>query len=425
MNINSIVKNNLCIQCGICAASCPLRCIKMQRQNNDFLPVVDSHACVNCGLCNRVCSVAELSNYDATQNIEDFILADYIEIYRAKTKNPQVLENATSGGVATTLIATLLADKKYDCAFVISGYSYETQLETHPVCADEDLSCSQKSRYLTVSHCSAVRYIRENPDKRVILIGTGCIVSSFLNVIKSFNLNRDNYLLMGLFCDKTMNYGVYKYFAQHKIGGGRKLKNLYFRTKQAGGWPGGVKLEYTDGTSEILDRTERMKLKEYFMPEKCLYCLNKLNRGADIALGDNYISDNEDITGGSSVIVRSELGRNIWEQYSDNFAYSVDNADKLKQSQWLQSKKQNLAFAGIKGLIKTSITKRDRRAYRVAMHKIRVGRQSDVYSAINNDLKNYSMLKKSIKWLFSINNTYQNGKKQKLIKIFGIKFLSK
>ena len=422
MNIKNVVKNKLCIQCGICAAACPLRCIALKRNQDDFLPVVNQKKCTDCGLCARVCSVSELSNYDASVPLEDFIMGDYISVHRAQTKDGPILQNSTSGGITTTLIKSLLQDNLYDCAFVIDGYSYSEQLQTHRMATGDDLSETQKSRYLTVSHCEAMRYIRKHPDQRVILIGTGCIVSSFINTINTFGLNRDNYFLIGLFCDKTMTYGVRRYFAQHRVGRGRILKNLYFRTKQAGGWPGGVKLEYTDGTYELLDRTERMKLKEYFVPEKCLYCLNKLNRGADISVGDNYIANNEDVSGVSSVIIRSKIGQAIWERYQEQFVFASDDIEKLKQSQWLKLKQKNLAFAGIKGLLNTTVTKQDKQAYRHALRKIKIGQKSDVYDAINYDLQHHKMISRLLKWLFSINSKYKDGKKNKVITIVGLRF---
>lgn len=420
-NIESVVKNKLCIQCGMCAAACPLRCIAMRRKGNDFLPGIDASRCTNCGICSRICAVDDLRNYDPSVPLDDFILGSYSDIYCAQTKNADILHNAASGGVATTLIDALLRDNEYDCAFVIRGYNYDDQLCTTKIVAGDNLTDTPKSRYLTVSHCAAARYIRENPDRRVILIGTGCIITSFLNTIRTFNLNRDNYFLIGLFCDKTMNYGVNTYFAEHRVNQGRRMQNLHFRTKDAGGWPGNVMLHYTDGTSTALHRTERMKLKDYFIPEKCLYCLNKLNRNADISVGDNYIADNADARGISSVVIRTDTGKHIWQKYGDLFIYSADDAEKLKRSQSLAQKAKNLAFAGIKGLIQTPVTPGDRRDYKRAMHKIKVGRRTDVYNAINDDLRNRGPFGKFAQWLFSVNNKYIRGTKTKVLTIFGLK----
>lgn len=405
MNIESVRKKNLCIQCGMCSAMCPLRCIAIRKMGNNYLPYVDKNKCVDCGICYKVCSVNALSEYDGTP-VEDFVMGKYLKIYHASTKNHDMLFNATSGGVATTLISSLLHDKKYDCAFVVDGYSYDKQLKTKKIDGTSDFSKTQKSRYLTVSHCDAAKYIVEHPDQRVILIGTGCIISSFTNIIKLRNLSRDNYLLLGLFCDKTMNYGVYEYFKQHPENRGRTLKELFFRSKEVGGWPGGVKMTYVDDSFATLDRTERMKLKEYFVPEKCLYCLNKLNKHADISLGDNYIENTkfDPAAGSNSVIIRTELGQSIWESYKHLFEFEEDTVEKLQASQHLASRKQQLAFAGIKGLLDIKSNRKYKKQYRKALRKIRIGNGANMARKIDNDLNHNNIFRRIKHWFKGILN---------------------
>ncbi len=417
MNIEKVRKNNLCIQCGICNAVCPLKCISIKKIKNDYLPFIDKRKCVKCGICYQICSFSELKEYDFSKDIEDFILGNYLSIYKAQSKDNLILNNSTSGGVATTLIKTLLSNKEYDCAFVVDGYEYETQLKTKKIDINSDLLNSQKSRYLTVSHCDAVKYIKENPKQRVIIIGTGCIITSFLKVINFLNLNKDNYLFIGLFCDKTMNYGVCEYFKQHKVSKGKKLKKLFFRSKEISGWPGNVKLEYSDGACEFLDRTERMRIKDYFVPEKCLYCLNKLNRNADIALGDNYIDSNEDKKGISSVIIRTDLGKRIWEMCKDKFIFDVDKVDSFIKSQHLETKRINVAFASIKGLLNGKFTKNDKKLYTKALKKIKIGQKKNVYNAINGR----NLIKSLFHNIFSIDRENVSGKDIKVITILWIK----
>ena len=139
MNIEKVRKNNLCIQCGICNAVCPLKCISIKKIKNDYLPFIDKRKCVKCGICYQICSFSELKEYDFSKDIEDFILGNYLSIYKAQSKDNLILNNSTSGGVATTLIKTLLSNKEYDCAFVVDGYEYETQLKTKKIDINSDL----------------------------------------------------------------------------------------------------------------------------------------------------------------------------------------------------------------------------------------------------------------------------------------------
>jgi len=388
MNIESVVDENLCIQCGMCSALCPKNCISIKKNNYDYLPQIEKAKCVDCSLCSKVCSKSCLgvSKNSSTVN-EEYILGDYINIYHAKTKDKNILKSSVSGGIVTTIIKRLLEKDIYDSAFLLDKYSYETQLQTVRFTKNESLINTPKSRYLTVSHYNSVKYIKEHPNEKIILVGTSCIISSFLKLIQILNLNRDNYLFIGLFCDKTMNYGVYEYFKQHKASKNKVLKNLLFRTKEAGNWPGNIRLEYEDGSIIDLDKKERMKVKEYFVPERCLYCLDKLNKNADISVGDNYIPEFFDEEGMNCVVIRTKKADELWTVLSKEFIFAEDKKEKLIQAQGVNARiKKNLQFAKIKGLADGKYSIKDRKAYLKILKKIKLGKNKKLYLRIKMDI---------------------------------------
>ncbi len=385
------VNDNLCISCGICAANCPANCITMERKGSQYLPQVNLNECVKCGVCRKVCPSSKFYEYDGKLKIEDYLLGEYKAIYCAKTKDKKVLRQATSGGAITQIILNLLEHGEYDSAFLLSGYGCDELLETRRFVKGDDFNSTFKSRYLTVSHENSIKYLIKHPDEKVILVATGCVVRGILNTIKHRKLNRDNYLIIGLFCDKTMHYGVVDYFSSHEINKERELKDLYFRTKDVNGWPGDVRLVYKDGSYQDLPAKERMKLKNYFMPERCLYCQDKLNLNCDIAVGDNYIKANSDADGVSSVIVRTERGRRLWEMYcKDTFSWHCDSASELSKAQLLSAKKLNHEFAQLRGLCPKAnggISTGTKKAFKAALNKIQIGKSENVYIAVNKDIK--------------------------------------
>lgn len=388
--IEKTVSDALCISCGICVANCPTNCITMKRKDSQYLPEVNLEKCVKCGLCRKVCPSGKMCDYDGKIKIEDYLLGNYKAIYCAKTNDTKVLRQASSGGVTTQIVLKLLELGEYSSAFLLSGYSCDELLQTKRFANGDDFSSTFKSRYLTVSHENSIRYLIEYPDEKVILVATGCVVSGILNTIKYRKLNRNNYLIIGLFCDGTMHYGVDDYFSSHKINKGRKLKDLYFRTKEVAGWPRDVRLVYDDGSYQNLPAKERMKLKSYFMPERCLYCQDKLNLNCDIAVGDNYIKANADSDGVSSVIIRTERGERIWEMYcKDTFSWHCDSEAELVQSQKLANKKLNYEFAQLRGLYHApddEISSKTKRRYKTLLKKIKIGKSKNIYRAVNRDI---------------------------------------
>lgn len=344
MNISSVTKNNLCVSCGLCAGVCPKQCIASVFESGSYLPTVDENSCVNCGLCHRVCPG---KSDDFTASGDNIFFGHAIKCFAAQVKDKKLLAQATSGGLVTALTKNLLRDKIYDAAFLVDTYNHDAETFTRRFDAESDFVDVPKSRYVTVNHSRAVRYMLDNPDAKLILVGTSCFVRGILNVIKQFKLNRDNYFLAGLFCDKTMTYNVWRYFRQFAA-----ADKLHFRTKEPNGWPGDVALEI-DGKKIFLSRQFRMQMKDFFCVERCLYCLDKLNRFADISFGDNYgdaplPAQMNRREGTSTLIVRTQRGEKIFDGYRDEFFTREISPEEIYKSQHVDVRSKNFVFGEYK-----------------------------------------------------------------------------
>ena len=349
MKISAVVENNLCVSCGICAGVCPQKCIESHYNKGSYLPKIDDSKCINCGICYKLCpgkfsdylNLYKITKKNLPQNI---FFGNFKKCLTAQTKNKNILEFSGSGGIVTTLIMKLLKDGDYKFAFLVDTYNHDEEIFSKKYSAEMNFINTPRSRYLTVNHKNAVSYIIKNPHEKIILVGTSCFIQGVQNVIEHFNLNRENYLLLGLFCDKTMNYHVWNHF---KIICGNKnpLKNLYFRHKAAGGYPGNVLLECTNKTF-ALPRQIRMQMKDFFCLERCLYCLDKLNQFADISFGDNYtnVQPSNAEKGSSNIIIRTERGLKIFNQYNDNFNFFEINPKEIATSQNLSLRQSNYIF---------------------------------------------------------------------------------
>lgn len=354
MAANSVeltAKTGLCCSCGICRGICSQGAISYLRKDGMFIPEVDSALCVSCGVCRKICPGL---GYDYSIDVPmlDQICGDHQLCVNAWSKDPEKRYLAASGGVISDLLDTLIRQKVYDAAFVVDSYQYSEQLRTVKIgenTAPEDWKNSRipKSRYLPVSHEDAVTYIRTNADKRVILIGTSCAVRGIRKLLDYLHRNREQYLLIGLFCDSVFNYNVTEYF-QNELCGEKTLTALHFKNKESGGWPGNMKLFFSDGTSAYVDQSERTKAKEFFMPERCLYCIDKLDVEADISLGDNYTNQNQSKKGSNTVIIRTLQGMSAWNAVKQKLEYEVVAIDTLKEAQYLEGRKNRFYYACLK-----------------------------------------------------------------------------
>lgn len=351
-NVESMtVKNNLCTSCGICKSVCPKDCIEFARIGGQYVPHIKAGECVECGICLDICpgfkvDFHKLYAQSKQQVAENLYVGNYKACFTAAAKDNDIRNKGVSGGCITAIVKELLSTCRYDVAFLVNSYEYNQFLETEPYREKDSLTATEKSRYVPISHSNMIKYVLDNRDDKVIIVATSCAIQGFLNVVSKFNLNRDNYLILGLFCDKTMSYNVFEYFSDY---GNPKshLKNLLFRTKESGGWPGQVKLEYENGDVQFLQAEERMLLKDYFQLERCMYCIDKLNQFADISLGDNYTEKNGSIEGSNSVIVRTIKGWNIWKMLSPIIEMSPITINDISISQHINERLKNYEFARI------------------------------------------------------------------------------
>lgn len=345
MKISSVVENNLCVSCGICAGVCPKKCIASTFEAGSYQPTIDENSCVDCGRCYRVCP-GKSADYTKT-SAKDIFFGKAIKYLAAQTKDKEILMQSASGGAVTTLVKNLLRDKIYDAAFLVDTYNHDAEIFSNIYTAADDFTNTPKSRYLTVNHSRAVRYMLENPDAKLILVGSSCFVQGILNVIAQFKLNRGNYFLAGLFCDKTMHYNVWTYFKNFV-----DAEKLFFRTKEQSGWPGNVGLE-AQGKKIFLPRETRMQMKDFFCVERCRYCLDKLNQFADISFGDNYTKTTlpaqiDKAAGTSCLIIRTERGAKVFEKYRDDFLTQELPAQEIYKSQNIEARKANYIFSEYK-----------------------------------------------------------------------------
>lgn len=342
-SVQQIKEQNICCGCGICAAVCPTKAIVMQISPSGKAEPSVSEACVSCGNCLAVCPQNMQGKVVGTlekASVENMDTASYVSCKLVRSKDEEILLNATSGGFVTTLVKTLLEKGEYDGAFLVGEEHYGRLVQTRRIEVGEDLTRTQKSRYVQISHTEEVAYILAHRDERLLLVGTPCYLRGFLKLVEKYRLNRENYLLVGLFCDKTMTTHVWEYFDE--IFGQRQLEAMHFRSKKDAGWPGDVRLFLKDGREEGLSRKERMEVKEYFMPECCLDCVDKLNPYADFSVGDDYVSKDTDKKGGNSLIIRTDRAAAVWEYLQKAFEIRECTWEAIADSQYLNIREQDL-----------------------------------------------------------------------------------
>ncbi len=316
----------------------------MEFEEGKFVPSIDDDICIKCGKCLQVCPGNDIEFYEG-DDFEEWLTGTYIEGYSAYTKNDEVLDIATSGGVVTQLIIELLKIGDYSGAFVLpfkmfKGKPARLELAVN----EEEVKTASKSKYIPASVYDIAKTLEKNPESHYIIVGTPCQINGIKKFLSLKKMSDENLLFLGLFCDKTLNFNVLQYFENKFAKDDEKLIRFDYRNKEKDGWPGHPKLYFDSGRELIVDRSERTRIKEYFQLERCLYCLDKLNREADISFGDCYIAGKE-YPGRSSIIIRTKKGKKVWNKYSAIFNLERSSVKSIAKSQDISQKRENLDFA--------------------------------------------------------------------------------
>lgn len=341
----------LCTGCGVCAGVCPKNCIGWSLRDGIYQPEIDRGACVGCGLCASVCPGLGHS-YAPAGDAVTTVTGPVRACFNAWSRDAQIRHVSASGGVVTTMVRFLLESGRYDSVFCLDSYDYSSQLQTHRHTAEDLLSGDErgmtpKSRYLPVSHEEAVRHLLSHREERIIFVAASCALRGLAAVIEQKKLDRENYLLIGLFCDKIFNYNVLAYW-QDRYCGGAPIRELHFKNKESGGWPGDMKFFPESGDSFYRPLAERGAVKRYFMPERCLYCVDKLNAMADISLGDNYTQIASSPLGSNSVIVRTDRGLAAWEAARETLEAVPIDVSEIQKAQVLTARLKNAFYGDLK-----------------------------------------------------------------------------
>ena len=134
--VNRTANNNLCSGCGVCSAVCPAECISLaDNEFGEIRPIIDEEKCVNCGKCNRVCPFGTRNTDSPDERDETY--------YVGKTK--EFSHQASSGGVATFILNSLLEKGMADHIVTVSPQNDSNELFTYTICSNK--KCFRYSKW--------------------------------------------------------------------------------------------------------------------------------------------------------------------------------------------------------------------------------------------------------------------------------------
>lgn len=268
-----------------------------------------------------------------------------IKAYACYNTDKSIRLNSSSGAVFS-LLADYILEKHgivYGVAMSEDCYSAEYVAITRK----EDLHKLRGSKYLQAKVGNAFREIKQNlTDGKVVLFsGTGCQV----NGLKKFLVKEyDNLICVDVICHGVPSPELWKKYVlyqENKHNG--KLRHINFRCKNDSWQDFGMHEVMNDipkcqlkkvYISKDVDSYMQMFLKDYCLRPSCYNCMAKKVKMSDLTIADFWGIDNvapemNDGKGTSLVLIRSEVGRRVFD--------IISNKMKFKEVTYEEGVRQN------------------------------------------------------------------------------------
>ncbi len=272
---NIYLKNkdkSMCNGCEICTKVCPTNAIKMvEDQEGFFYPEIDKDKCINCNKCKNICS-----NYNTSLGNE--------KVYVAINKNEKELEESSSGGMFY-ILAKYVIEKNG----VVFGVEYDENLKVRHNFYETLEECKrfQGSKYVRSDIKDSYRKVEEflKDDRYVLFTGTPCQC----NALKTYLVKEyEKLILCDIICHANPSQKVFdKYKNEIENSRDKKIKMIYFRTKD-NGWRNQTPIiEYMDNEKEEEKTFFSAFVKELINRPSCHSCVfASSNRVTDFSIGD-------------------------------------------------------------------------------------------------------------------------------------------
>jgi coenzyme F420-reducing hydrogenase beta subunit len=356
--IDIVVKGDLCIGCGLCAAVCPRNSLKMRWSGQgELIPNMTGPCSGNCDLCLKVCPSFEHDLDQSTAADDDFgsvpgILTRpetgcYLGCYAGYSLFDNQRMQGASGGMVTWFLKTLLDRGLVDgvvCVVPDESPGTDRLFRFSILRSVSELRAAAKSKYHPVEISEVLRTIlAEKEDGKFAVVGLPCLLYGLKLAMSQIpKLRRRIAYRLSLVCGQLPN----RYYTEclaleagvpvgsiHTIDyrvkeGTARAGNFAFHACDASGVSG--RPIYWNGLPNYLWQNS------FFIHNACNYCDDVFGETADIAFMDAWLPEYEsDPRGHSLIIARTCDVKEILEAGIKNGGCHLDpiSIEKIVQSQ--------------------------------------------------------------------------------------------
>lgn len=334
MNIEEIVKNELCTGCGACISEDTSKTSKMSWNDLGFLvPELTDKS--NQKAMIEVCPFKP-KQLNEDQLSEVFIknsetkyhpqIGSYYNLYVGYSRGFR--ETSSSGGLATFFFDSLLKRNIVQHLFVVVEHddAYAYKLVSNII----DIKKISKTRYIPVSLEELFAKI-DTVEGKVAVSGVACFVKAIrLKQNKNMELREKVPFIVGIICG-GLKSKHYTDFLVQSAGCFTDYKNAQYRVKQEEKKAMNYKFSCISKQNKKIHMVEMKELGDMwgsglFKSNACDFCDDVLTELADVSLGDAWIPPySNDGAGNSIIITRSRVADEIIKSGINSKELSLDS----------------------------------------------------------------------------------------------------
>ena len=409
-NISYTLQHDLCTGCGICEDACPSKAISIIIKNGRFLPNINNKLCKNDKGCHRcidvcpgigvdICRIAKEKFVDENTKT-DKLVGRYLKCYTGHSNEHDIRYHSASGGMVSQFLIFLL-EKKYIDGAVVTAFDPDNELlvKSYIATTAEEVLNAKSSKYGPVSLHGMANEIKNAKGSRYVIVGLPCHIEGFRKleaIDKKFREKIAGYF--AIYCSSGRTFYLTEYvFKERNI---KKDQLRYFAYRDEGCLGSMVAIENNGRKTVERFQSYYHPLRSFFIPRRCLFCIDHYGELADISFGDIHIAPYiNDKIGINSLVVRKQAWLDLLLQAKNEGYITLEeiSVETLNSSQKMAYKKKirNGQFINLNKLIGNIVPQYD-------VDYLRRPTLRTVVDYVQNRTQQFAGTHKSMWWLVSL-----------------------
>ena len=259
-------------------------------------------------------------------------------VYAGRLKNRKELFNSSSGGAYIALSNAFI---NREDAVVCAVYNYDTCTMEYKLLRNvSERNTAIGSKYMQSKpgdiFCEAVKWLEENPTKRLLFIGMGCQADGFRKFCEVKGI-REKVWIVDIICHGSSSPKLWREYAESIQQKSGKITYLTFKDKR-NGWKSPTAYVKVNGAEKLIKDYVRVFYNRCALRPSCYECpYATIERKTDITIGDFWhieetIPDFYDPNGNSLFLIHTNRGEELFEKIKDDLDYRLSNTIQCWQS---------------------------------------------------------------------------------------------